>query len=188
MSKRIIYTFALCIGFLFGMGLSTSQAQATKSQPQEIGYVNPQSILHKMPEFKAVQQRMQNYQQKKQQQIQQQIDTLRQKISNYQKRQSVMSSTAKKSAQQRLGKMRSNLQKAEQQARQDIQQKRQHLISPLMQQIHQSIQKVAKQMNLAYVINTTTTNGDMIVLYASNSAQNKYDITNKVMNDLGIGQ
>jgi outer membrane protein len=36
------------------------------------------------------------------------------------------------------------------------------------------------------VINTTTGQGDMIILYASDEAQEKYNITDQVMQELGI--
>jgi outer membrane protein len=41
-------------------------------------------------------------------------------------------------------------------------------------------------MNLTYVLNTTTSSGDAIILYASDEAQEKYDITDQVMQQLGI--
>jgi outer membrane protein len=186
MFKRATYLTIFCTALLLGAGLSESHAQVKKNPSQKIGYVNPTAILQKMPAMKAVQQRIQNFIGDKRKELSQQRDSLQQKIADYQQQQSVMSEKAKKEEQQKLGKLRANLQKTQRQAQQDIRQKQQSLIQPLNEDIQKSIEKVAKKMGLAYVINTTTTNGDVIVLYASDSAQKKYDITQKVMDDLGI--
>jgi outer membrane protein len=186
MFKQATYLTILCTVLLLGAGLSESQAQVKKDPSPKIGYVNPTAILQKMPSMKAVQQRIKNYVNKKQEKLTQQRDSLQQKIATYQQRQSVMSKEAKQEEQKKLGKLRANLQKAQRQAQQDIRQKQQSLVQPLNEDIQKSIDKVAKEMGLAYVINTTTSNGDVIILYASDSAQKKYDITSKVMDDLGI--
>ena len=39
---------------------------------------------------------------------------------------------------------------------------------------------------VAYINNTTTSTGDLIILYASDDYQAKYDITEKVMEQLGM--
>jgi len=36
------------------------------------------------------------------------------------------------------------------------------------------------------VLNTTTSNGDVIILYVSEEIQSEFDITDAVMQDLGI--
>ena len=45
---------------------------------------------------------------------------------------------------------------------------------------------VAKKMELSYVLNTVTSTGDMVILYASQEYATKYNITDAVMVELGI--
>ena len=59
-------------------------------------------------------------------------------------------------------------------------------MSPLLQQIQESINTVADRMGLDYVLNTTTSAGDVIILYVSPEVQAEYDITDAVMEELGI--
>ena len=185
MIKRTISIAAICLGLILTSGLSQTQAQV--KQQERIGYVNPQAILQKMPEMKAVSQRMQNFMQKKEQEIAQKQEDLQQQITEYQQRQSVISDEAKKKEEERLGQLQADLQEAQRQAQQDIQQKQQELVGPLYDEINKSISAVAEEMNLSYVLNTRTTSGDVIILYTSDEAKEKYDITGQVMEELGIG-
>jgi outer membrane protein len=184
MFKRTIQLTAICLGLLLAGGLSQSQAQVKQ---ERIGYVNPQAILQKMPEMKAVQQRLQNFVEQKQKELGQQQQELQQKIADYQKRQSVISEDAKKKEEEQLGQIQADVQQAQREAEQEVQQKQQELVGPLREEIDKSISAVAEEMNLSYVMNTITTNGDFIILYASDEAQEKYDITEQVMEKLGIG-
>lgn len=184
MLKQTKIFTALCVAIILSIGVSESQAQI---QGEKIGYVNPTAILQKMPEMKAVQQRLQNFVEKKQQEIAQQQQTFQDDVASFRQKQEVLSEEAQQKEQERLGKLQADMQQAQQQAQQEIQQKQEELIGPLLEEINNGIDAVAQKMNLSYVLNTTTNNGDLIILYASEDAQNKYDITEEVMQQLGIG-
>jgi outer membrane protein len=167
------------IGFV---GISTANAQ----QDLQIGYVDPQAVMNKMPEMKAVQQRLQNFIDKKRQEFSDKQADFQKQVSEYQQKEAVISDEAKQKEQERLGKLNAELQQYQTQTQQEIQKKQQELISPLLDQIDSAVSKVAKRMGLTYVINTNTSGGDVIILYASDEAKQKYNITEQVMNELGI--
>lgn len=177
--KKVV---TICL-LIFGLGIMTRPSSA---QDIKIGYVDPQSILQKMPAMAAVQKKLQNYAAKKQQELTQQEDQYQQALQQYQQKQAVLSDDAKKTEQQKLQKMQQQLQQLSNQDKQDVQQKQQDLVGPLVQQVQDAINKVAKKMNLTYVLNTMTQSGDYIILYASDSAQQKYDITQQVENELNL--
>ena len=183
MYKKATTLSALCIAILLSAGLATSQAQI---QQERIGYVNPQQILQKMPEMKAVQQRLENFITEKQQALSEKQQELQQQIEDYQSKQAVLSEDAKAETEENLGKLQAELQQARRQAQQEIQQKQQELVGPLLEEINNSISAVAEEMGLSYVLNTTTSTGDVIILYVSNEAEQKYNITDEVMDALGI--
>ncbi|MDZ7690007.1 MAG: OmpH family outer membrane protein [Balneolaceae bacterium] len=161
--------------------------QSAKAQDNlTIGYVDPQAILSKMPEMKAVQQRLQNFRDRKVQELQEKQSQFQQQLSAYQQKSTVISEEAKKKEEERLGQLQSELQQFQTQLQQEIQQKQQELVGPLLQQIEEAINKVAEERGLTYVLNTTTSQGDVIILYASPSAREQYDITDPVMQQLGI--
>lgn len=183
MLKRILSVSVLCLLAMSFVGVSSANAQ---QQDLKIGYVNPQAILNKMPEMKAVQQRLQNFIEKKRKEFTSKQQEFQQQVSEYQQKQSVISDSAKRKEEERLGKLNAELQQFQSQIQQEIQQKQQELVSPLLEQINTAIGTVAKNKGLTYVINSTTSQGDMIVLYASPEAQKKYNITDEVMAELDM--
>lgn len=182
MIKRILTSAFLCFLFIGFSGVSNANAQ----DALQIGYVNPQEVLSKMPEMKAVQQRLQNFIDRKRQELATKQQDFQQQLTEYQQKASVISESAKKKEEERLGQLNADLQQFQTQIQQEIQQKQQELVGPLLQQIDTAVSTVAQEMNLTYVLNTTTSNGDVIILYASDEAQKKYNITDQVMRELGI--
>lgn len=180
MIKRTIYTIPFLLAFIFA-GFSTSQAQEA-----EIGYVDPQAILTQMPEMKAVQQRIQNFIADQQAEIQEKRQEFQAAVEKYQQQMAVLSAEAKAQQEKELGQMQAELQQARRQAQQAIRQKQQELVQPLLESINNAIREVANEKGLDYVLNTTTSNGDVIILYASDQAQQQYNITEEVMAKLGI--
>lgn len=182
MLKRLLSTSLLFLLFIGFTGTSSAQVQ----QDLQIGYVDPQAILSKMPEMKAVQQRLQNFMEKKQQELATKREEYQTQVTEYQQKESVISDNAKQKEEERLGKLGSELQQYQAQLQQEVQQKQQELVGPLLDQINTAISTVADNMNLTYVLNTTTSQGDVIILYASDEAQQKYDITDQVMTELDM--
>jgi len=167
--------------FLAALLSTTINAQELK-----IGYVDPQTILTRMPEMKAVQQRIVNFTERKSNELRAKEQELQNAIEIYRQKESAISETAKQAEQQELQRKSMELNQAEQKAQQEVAEKRNELLGPLLSQIDTAIQAVSKRLGLAYVLNTTTNAGDLIILYASPDHQAKYDITTKVMDELGI--
>lgn len=179
--KRILSISLLCFFAVGFSGQNTIQAQDL-----EIGYVDPQVILNKMPEMKAVQQRLQNFIERKREEFASKQQDFQQQLTEYQQKADVINESARQREEERLGKLNAELQQYQTQIQQEIQQKQQELVGPLLDQIDKAVSTVASDMGLTYVLNTTTSQGDMIILYASDEAQKKYNITDQVMQELGI--
>lgn len=158
----------------------------TKAQELKIGYVNPQAILANMPEMKAVQQRLQNFTQRKQQELATKEQTFQAEVAAYQQKVGVISEEAKQTEEARLGQLQNDLLEAQRLAEEELQAKRTELVGPLLEQIGNAIDSVASSMGLSYVLNTTTSTGDLVILYVSEDFSSKYDITDEVMESLGM--
>ncbi len=187
MTKRsILWVLGLMVALVW-TPVDSTMAQTSESDSElKIGYVDPQTILSKMPEMKAVQQELRNFAERKQKELQKKQENFQQQMEQLQQKSTVISDQAKKQEEERLGEMNAELQQFQTQMQQEIQKKQQELMSPVYEQIEKAIDNVASRQNLSYVLNTTTTNGDVIILYASDSAQAKYNITDQVMQELGI--
>lgn len=180
MIRRISTTLTTLLVVL--LAASTVNAQ----DELKIGYVNPQAILANMPEMKAVQQRLQNFTARKQQELIQRQQIFETEVAAYQQKIGVISAEAQAQEEARLGQMQNDLLAAQQTADLELQEKRNELVGPLLEQIGSAIDAVATRMELIYVLNTTTSTGDLVILYASDEYQAKYDITEQVMEELGM--
>ncbi|TVR16562.1 MAG: OmpH family outer membrane protein [Balneolaceae bacterium] len=161
-------------------------APTAQAQDMKIGFVEPRAILERMPEMRAVQQRLQNLVERKQNELITKERELQTEIELFQQRASVISEQARQNEEERLMQLDMDFRQLQNQAQQEIEQQRANLMAPLLQQIQESINNVAAQRGLDYVLNTTTSTGDVIILYVSPQVQAEYDITDAVMADLDI--
>lgn len=181
MKKLIILSSVILIAITTLMAAPAAQAQDMK-----IGFVEPRAILERMPEMRAVQQRLQNFAERKQNELVTSERQLQTEIELYQQKVGVISESARQQEETRLTQMETEFRQLQQRAQQEMQQRQAELMGPLLQQMEEAISTVASRMGLDYVLNTTTSNGDVIILYVSPRVQEEYDITNAVMAQLDI--
>ena len=177
--KRILQITAV-FAFLIAGSLQLN------AQEVKIGYVDPQAILSRMPETAAVSQRIQNLQARKQQELTQKEQEFQNEVTLFQQKASVITEEAKTAEEERLGQLQAELLTFRDDAEREVQTRRAELLNPLYQQIFTAIETVAKRKELTYVLNTTTSTGDVIILYASEEIRNNFDITEDVMQELNI--
>jgi outer membrane protein len=182
MKKVTLFSFIILIAF------TTLLAAAPKADAQDmkIGFVEPRAILERMPEMRAVQQRLQNFAERKQNELVTKERELQTEIELYQQKVGVISESARQQEEERLTSMETEFRQLQSRAQQELQEQRARLMSPLLEQIQESINNVATRKGLDYVLNTTTSTGDVIILYVSPQVQEEFDITDDVMQDLGI--
>lgn len=172
-----------CIFLLTALSLPQSALQA---QDMTIGFVDPHLILQRMPEMRAVEQRYQNFAQSKYQEYAQKEQELQQAFESFQQRLGVISEEARQREEERIGQLQVDLQQFEEQATQEIQQRRNELMAPILNQVQQAINQVAADRGLDYVLNTRTSDADVIILYVNPQIQEEYDITNQVLSVLDV--
>lgn len=163
--------------------VNTSDAQA---QDMKIGFVEPQAVLDRMPEVRAVQQRLQNFIERKQTELSTKERELQSELEMYQQRAGVISESARETQEQRLGQMQSELQQLQRTAQQEVEQRQNELMSPILNQLRNAIDAVATRRGLDYVLNRTTSTGDVIILYVSEEMERENDITEAVLEELDI--
>lgn len=178
--KATVFGF---ISFILAFSLQTSDVSA---QDMKIGFVEPRAILDRMPEMRAVEQRLQNFVERKRTELTEHERNYQVEVENYQQKIGVISDSARQQEEERLGQMQFELQQAQNQARQEIQERQAELMAPLLEQIQNAINEVAQQKGIDYVLNTTTSTNDVIILYVKEELRSEYDITEDVMLSLGI--
>lgn len=182
--KNLRITLA-AIMLVLGFGVN-NHIEAQTTEEVKIGYVNPQAILASMPEMQAVRQRLQNLALRKQQELLEKEQNFQSEVAVFQQKIGVISADAQASEEERLGQLQNDLLVAQQSAENELEAKRQELVGPLLEQIGNAITVVAERMELTYVLNTTTSTGDLVILYASEEYAERYNITEAVMEELGM--
>ena len=186
MKKLNILSIVTLIILTALMAAPTAQAQVAAEGDMEIGFVDPRAVLQRMPEMSAVRQRIQNLAERKQTELAERQQELQSEIELYQQKVGVISEQARQDEEQRLTQLDQEFRQLQSQAQQEIEQRRAELMAPLLQQIQEAIDTVASERGLDYVLNTTTSTGDVIILYVAPDVESEYDITDAVMQNLGI--
>lgn len=166
-----------------GLFFTTTQANA---QNLRIGMVDAGEILIQMPELETVSDQLDGFTNRKRREFAQLETEFVQAREQFEQRVAVISEQARETEQQRLSQMAMRLQQFQQEYQQELMERQESLIAPLRERIMNSINDVAADLGLAYVINTMVNNGDMVVLYASDEMREQYDITNRVKREMGI--
>ncbi|HKJ34608.1 MAG TPA: OmpH family outer membrane protein [Balneolales bacterium] len=174
--KNKIISAALCLMILFPV---MSQAQNMR-----IGYMNPQKVLNALPEKAVIQKKLNAYLQQKQKDYSKKAADLQTQIQAYQKKKASMSKAENQKEQSRLNNLTQNLDKYRSSIQDDLQTKRSQLLSPVLDRINKAIKSVADSMNLDFVLNKETSQGETILMYVSQNGKQKFDITQKVIDKL----
>lgn len=166
--------------------LSLLLSPAAQSQDVRIGMVDAGEVLGEMPELTGIQDQLEGFANRKRREFAQMESQFVQARQEFEQKVAVISEQARQNEQQQLSEMAAELQQFQQEYQQELMMRQEELISPLRQRIMDTINEVADEMNLAYVVNRMVNNGDMVVLYASEEMQQNYDITDRVKSRMGI--
>jgi len=187
----------LAVASVLVLGLA-GQVAAAQSNPTTIGYTDYELILVQMPEFRQVQQRLQQQAERDQEalvELQTQIEQrLRAKGEELQARlQGAQGPVTDQARQRMMQELQEEAMQSEIEARQELEQERQRriqqltrqeaeLMQPLFDRLQEAINAVADQRNLALVVSSRLS-GEPVLLYAGAGSM---DITAEVMSHLGI--
>ncbi len=158
----------------------------SEAQTLKIGYVDPQEILVKMPEYAAVERRLQNFAERKRDEFTKLQADFEKRASDYQQKASVLSNDARATEERALEDMREKLTNFQTQYQEDLMQEQQTQLTPLFEKIEKGIADVANEIGLTFVLNPRTSNGDIILLYVSDEARETLNITRRVIEKLEL--
>jgi outer membrane protein len=132
---------------------------------QKLAHVNRSQILQNMPEVQQAQQNLKSYSKELESQVQQLLKEYRNKTKNFQKNRKSMTATERKDQQRALKNLEQRIQKFRQDAQKQVSEKRTELLKPIMSNINDAIQSVAKEKGYTYVFDASQGS----VLYAEES-------------------
>lgn len=146
-----------------------------------VGYTDAQLIVAQMAEYRTTLQQLQSLAESGQMEYQQLIQTYQDKLADYQKKQALLSETARATREEELTNMQGEIQQFLANKEQELEQREAQLMNPLLERVQNAINEVAAERSLDLVLNAQAA-GSPVLLYADQSM----DITETVMSRLGI--
>jgi outer membrane protein len=159
---------------LFGMGSASGQTI-------KIGYTDAQLIVSQMDDYHDVMSKLQGMADSSQTEYQNLVKSYQDKLADYQKKQALLSETAKSSREQELTTLQEKIQQFLSDKDQELQKHEQELMNPLLERVQNAINEVAAEKGLTLVFNAQAS-GSPVLLFADSSM----DVTEFVMDKLGI--
>ncbi len=155
----------------------TGFAQTTDTAQTKLGTVDIDFIISQMPELADVQKQVEDYGKSLDEDLQTKIDAYQAAIDKYTKDEPTLTIAQKKTAQEEILKMESDIQKFQQNGSQLIVLKQDEYLQPLYAKVGTALEKVAKDGGYTQVI---TRNKDVVFV------DNRFDLTIAVLSELGI--
>lgn len=151
---------------------------------QKIGYVNLEAVVSLMPEVKAVNQELQTYQLKLEEQLKIKADYAEVKYREYAEeaqREGVKEEDLKP-YQDELVKLQQEVQTFQEDSRQKLGQRRAEKMGPILEKMQKDLELLRKELAYDVILNMTDGSGVSIVLYAPE----EHNLTKKLIAKLGL--
>jgi outer membrane protein len=165
------------------VGVALLLATAGAATAQRFAYLDSQYILEQLPDYKSVQQELDQISKQWQQEIEAKQKAIRTKFEDYQARRPLLSQEEQRRIQQEIETLEREL--AELRSKRfgydgELFKLREEKMRPIQQRLLTAVQEVAKEKRADLVLDRASTGA--VILY-SNEA---YDISNDVLRKLGI--
>jgi outer membrane protein len=157
---------------LFASGVASAQVK--------LGFVDTQTILQQMPEFKQVEQRLRGLQQSYEDTIRTMQTDFQSRLENYQKQRELMNPATRAQEESTLGSLRDQILSYQQThlgQQGTLFQLQNQLVEPIREKVRNAIERIAKEQKLSAVMEN-----QFLIYY-----DKKLDITYKVMELLSNG-
>jgi outer membrane protein len=176
--NKLVLSAALAV---LAVGAFASNAQA-QNAPQ-IGYTDYELIIVQMPEYRALQQTLQEQAQTDQQELAAAEQNIQQKFAEYQEQSGVLSPEARQTREEEIVQLQTELQQDQQRRLQALDRRQNELLQPLLGQLQEAINEVATARGLDLVLSSRVST-EPVILFAGE--QSTVDVTAEVMSALGI--
>ncbi len=175
LKKRSWILIVLLLAFF---GTTTGWAQV---QSLRVGYTDANLIVSQLPEYRSVMEQLQRLAEGGQAEYEQLVQNFQTELTDYQKKQALLSPEARASREERLTGQQGEIQQFLQEKEQELGQREVELLSPLLEKVQNAINEVAQAKSLNLVLSAQS-GGNPVILYADE----QMDITPDVMDQLGI--
>ncbi|TQD39646.1 OmpH family outer membrane protein [Haloflavibacter putidus] len=165
-------TLLIAVSIILG-GMLSANAQDSK-----VAHIATQELIESMPEYQAAMSQLEKLQNTYTSDIDDLMKEAQNKNKQYQAEASTKTDEENAARAQELQATQQKIMQYRQNAQQELQKKENELIRPILEKARTAIQKVARQNNYDYVLDSTTGTGVILA--------DGYNLMNDVQKELGI--
>lgn len=129
---------------------------ANAQKEEKFGHINTEQLLSKMPGQDSAQVELEKYARRLETQFVSMQNEFQQKYQEYLEDEDEYSELIRQSKQRELSSLQERITEFQESAHQDLMQKEEQLLSPIINEANEAIQKVAEEHNYTYVFDTST--------------------------------
>ena len=173
----------LVLGLALAAFIALPSVQTADAQALRVGYTDHELLLVNRPRYRDVQTQLQQSYLADQEELQTLAADFQEKVERYQRQQAVLSAETRQLREQELQNLQQQLQLAAQEKEQGLGNRRAELMQPLLEDVNEAIEAVAKAQNLDLVLRAQI-GFEPVLLYVNEDTM--VDITLDVARRLGI--
>ncbi len=128
---------------------------AFSGNAQKVAHINTEELISSMPEYKALQQKLENLGNSYQEEIKNMENALKTKLQKYDQEASSQTNETNMARQQEVQLEAQKLEQYKATAMQDLQKQEQEGMRPILEKAQKAIEEVANEQNIEYVINAS---------------------------------
>lgn len=156
-------------------------AQPIAAQALKVGYTDANLIIAQLPEYRTVMERLQSLAEAGQAEYQELIQKFQADLTDYQRKQALLSPEARQTREERLAEEQAKIQQYLQGKEQELGQREVELLGPLLDKVQDAINDVAEANGFNLILSAQS-GSSPVILYADQNM----DITRDVLEKLGI--
>jgi outer membrane protein len=164
---------------LFCFGIVLAAPEIYSQQPVKLGHVNLADIVTALPESDSAKKTLEKETKDLQNTIENMQTEYNKMIEDFGNNQATYTESEKQNKRNEIAQLQSKIAGFQQNAQQQLQQRNTELIQPILQKVHQAIDKVSAREGFTYVFDIS----QGIVVFNS---QDSYDLNSLVLTELGI--
>jgi outer membrane protein len=157
-------------------------AAAATGQTPRVGFVNSAKIFQEIPEARAAEKQLEAFAKPVQDSLAMMQKSIEERIDEYQKKEAMMTETAKRTAQQEIQSLSGQARDYAQRKDTELAQHREKVLGPLKDKVLKAIERVAKEERYTFVFDQTEQ--VQVLLYGDPN----HDLTFKVIDKLKRGK
>ncbi len=146
-----------------------------------VGYMDPQVVLDNLPEKEAIERQLNRFLDGREAEFEEKAIDFQNQLARFQQEAPNLSEEETRRRQQELQQMDQELEQFQMRVQRELEQRQAELLGPILQEMNTVIEALARDMNLDYVLNEATSEGEMFLLFVSDDGKEHYDLTDRVI-------